>query len=134
VCEYVFRHGGVPLNPFRVFDYFLGERVDRDAIRNGNRRLLEASDEVWVFGDMLADGVLIEIAQAVRSGKHLRFFTIDPDVSAIDELHPAAVTFEPEVLHRTGLDLGTLVEHVVGGTADSVVYALGREHELRGTA
>ena len=32
VCEFVFNRHCVPLNPFRVFEYFLGDRVDRDAV------------------------------------------------------------------------------------------------------
>ena len=30
VCQFVFENNAIPLNPFRVFDYFLNDRVDRD--------------------------------------------------------------------------------------------------------
>ena len=32
VCEFVFQNNAVPVNPFRVFEYFLGDRVDRDLV------------------------------------------------------------------------------------------------------
>src|SRR5580704_15510026 len=54
VCEYVFRQGRIPLNPFRVFGYFLGDRVDRDVVRAGNNNLIRISDELWVFGELIA--------------------------------------------------------------------------------
>ena len=40
VCEYVFRHGAIPINPFRAFGYFLDDRVERDLVRQANNNLL----------------------------------------------------------------------------------------------
>ncbi|MDQ2589151.1 hypothetical protein CKY47_35510 [Saccharothrix yanglingensis] len=130
VCEFVFQNGAVPLNPFRAFDYFLGDRVNRDSVRRGNMRLLEAADEVWVFGDTLADGVVIEIAQAARSSKPLRYFTIDNRASNIKETSLVNLDVEVEVLVRTGLDRAVLLRHLTNGGADIIVHALGRAREL----
>src|SRR5436309_2821852 len=94
VCEFAFQQGAIPLNPFRAFDYFLSDRVDRDAVREGNRRLIEVSDEVWVFGDKLADGVIIEIAQAAKYGKPIRYYTIDNRAENIREIGVAHLDVE----------------------------------------
>lgn len=97
VCEYVLENGGLPVNPFRVFDYFLGDRVNRDLIRQGNNQLIRTCDELWVFGPV-ADGVLFELFYAAHVGKPVRFFTIG---TRRDEIRPLAsldeISFEPEV-------------------------------------
>ena len=59
----------LPLNPFRVFEYFLGDRVDRELVRQANNNLISRSDELWVFGDHIADGVFFEIRYAQESRK-----------------------------------------------------------------
>lgn len=96
VCEYTFKHGMLPINPFRVFDYFLSDRVDRDLIRQGNNKLIKISDELWVFGP-IADGVLFEIMSAKEMGRRIRFFTIGTKVEDIKEIDVDEVIFEPEV-------------------------------------
>lgn len=129
VCEFVFRQGAVPLNPFRVFDYFLNDRVNRDEVRKGNMRVLEACDEVWIFGDSLADGVLIEIAQAVQYGKPIRYFTIDNRADCIHEMKVDELDVEVEVLQRTGLDRSALLGHLVSGSPHAIVDAMGRTRD-----
>lgn len=130
VCEYVFRRGAVPLNPFRAFEYFLGDRVARDLVRQGNQRLIAAADEFWVFGDRLADGVLVEIAQASRLRLPVRFYTIGARVSDIKEISPSSVEFEAEVVDVTGLSSNLMREHVAKGETESLVLALGRVNEV----
>jgi hypothetical protein len=76
ICVYVLNQGCVPLNPFRAFDYFLGERTDRDLVRQANFNLVRVADELWVFGDTIANGVLAEIKYAIQQRKPIRFFTI----------------------------------------------------------
>ena len=96
ICQYVFENGFLPLNPFRVFDYFLSDRVDRDLIRRGNNQLIKMCDELWVFGN-IADGVLFEIASAINQGKKIRFVSVGTKVEDIKEIDPKDLTFEPEV-------------------------------------
>lgn len=102
VCEFVLQNGGVPLNPFRVFEYFLGDRVERDTIRQGNNNLIRVSDELWVFGHLIADGVLFEIKYAQSLAKPIRFFTIENRAEAIREISIRDLKFEPEI-HSTGV-------------------------------
>jgi hypothetical protein len=132
VCEYVFQNGAIPINPFRAFDYFLGDRVERNLIREGNRRLLDVSDEVWVFGEQLADGVVIEIAQAIRTQKPVRYFSIDNRADSIHEVQASGLDFELEVLHVSGMQRPEALEHITNGRAEFLVEAFGRFREIHG--
>ena len=96
VCEYVLKCGFLPINPFRVFDYFLGDRVDRNIVRRGNNQLIKTCDELWVFGS-IADGVLFEIFSAINQNKPVKFFTIGSQLKEIREISVDDITFEPQV-------------------------------------
>jgi len=132
VCEFVFRKGAVPLNPFRVFDYFLSDRVSRDVVRDGNRKIIEVSDEVWVFGQALADGVILEIALATRLGKPLRYFSIGARAAEIRPIAPEQLTVEDEVLIMSGLDQLQIIRHIAEESTEAIIRALGRTRELSG--
>ncbi len=43
-CEFVFNQGAIPVNPFRLYEYFLADRVDRDLIRQANNNIPKLSD------------------------------------------------------------------------------------------
>ncbi|WP_088998953.1 DUF7768 domain-containing protein [Micromonospora echinofusca] len=107
VSEFVLRNNAVPLNPFRIFDYFLGDRVDRDLVRRGNNNLVAITDETWVFGDV-ANGVYAEIELAHKLGKPVRYFSISTWVADIKEIQPDEVRFEDEVLKETGMPVSQL--------------------------
>lgn len=101
VCEYVLKMNMLPINPFRVFDYFLGDRVERDIVRRGNNNLIKICDELWVFGP-ISDGVLFEVIYAMNINKPIKFFTISPianDIRIIKNKND--ITFEQEI-HLTG--------------------------------
>lgn len=111
VCEYVLRQGCLPLNPFRVFEYFLDDRVDRDIIRQGNNNLIRIADELWVFGKVIADGVLFEILYAKTIGKPIRYFTIDNRMEGIKEIGINSLSFESEVKDQyKGIPRNTLLK------------------------
>ena len=96
VCKYVFEHGGVPLNPFNVFGYFLYELVDRDFVRNGNNNLIARSDEVWFFGE-IADGCISEIEYAIELGKKIAFYKMGSTYQSIEKCAIDELIFEDEV-------------------------------------
>jgi hypothetical protein len=96
ICEYVLKQGLLPINPFRVFEYFLGDRVDRDLVRQGNNQLISLADEVWVFGPV-SDGVLFEVVRARRLRKPVRLFSVATRSSEIKPINIGDVKFEPEV-------------------------------------
>jgi hypothetical protein len=120
VCEFVFRQGAVPLNPFRAFEYFLGDRVERDLVRRGNNNLIRIADELWVFGDKIADGVLFEIYYAQRLGKPVRFFSIHNDARKIGEVDPRKLTFEREVYTKTKERKDDLIARIAGRQLDQL--------------
>lgn len=97
ICEFVFRHGAVPLNPFRAFGYFLGDRVDRRLIREANNNLIRLADELWVFGTTIANGVLFEVAYAHELDMPVRFFTIGTRTTEIRPAPVEALRFESEL-------------------------------------
>lgn len=101
VCEFVFKRGGVPLNPFRAFDYFLGDRVERNDVRIGNNNLIRIADELWVFGKSIADGVLFEIEYAFQLSMKVRYFTIANRASEIREIFIHDLVFEPQLINQT---------------------------------
>ena len=76
ISVFVLKNGGVPLNPFMVFDYFMLDAVDRDLVREGNNNLVKRCDEIWVFGTV-SNGVLAEIQIAKEQGKKVRYFAIE---------------------------------------------------------
>ena len=113
VCEFVMRQGFLPINPFRVFDYFLGDRVDRDLIRRGNNQLIRTCDELWVFGS-IADGVLFEIVSAIEQQKQIRFFTIGSEIREIQEISVDDITFEPQV-HAAKIKKQDIIDFIKTG-------------------
>jgi hypothetical protein len=50
----------IPLNPFMLFRYFLGDLIPRNKVYTANNNLVRICDEVWVFGE-ISNGVLAEI-------------------------------------------------------------------------
>lgn len=76
ISVFVLKNGGVPLNPFMVFDYFLLDAVDRDLVREGNNNLVKRCDEIWVFG-AVSNGVLAEIQIANKQARKVRYFAIE---------------------------------------------------------
>jgi hypothetical protein len=75
ISAFVLERGGVPLNPFMIFDYFLHGMVDNDLVREGNNNLVKRCDEIWVFGS-ISNGVLAEIQIANERGQTVRYFAI----------------------------------------------------------
>jgi len=97
ICEFVFLRRAVPLNPFRAFGYFLGDRVDRQLVREANNNLIRLTDELWVFGTTIANGVLFEVAHAHDLGKPVHFFTVAARANEIRSAPIEALRFESEL-------------------------------------
>ncbi len=95
IQKFVLEQGGVPLNPFTTFDYFLLDTVDRDLVREGNNNLVRRSDELWVFGP-ISNGVLAEIEQVKKQNKPIRYFSILHSKDII-EVKKEQVEMEDEV-------------------------------------
>ncbi|MBP1631420.1 MAG: putative FAD-dependent dehydrogenase-like protein [Bacteroidetes bacterium] len=115
VCEYVFNKGFIPINPFRIFGYFLDDRVNRNIVRNGNNEMISRSDELWVFGP-ISDGVLFEIARCKQLGIPIRFFNIATKACEIKEIDISELVFEPEV-HAKKIKKDDLINFIYGNLA-----------------
>ncbi len=100
ISKFVLEQGGVPLNPFMVFDYFLLDTVDRDLVREANNNLVKRSDQIWVFG-AVSNGVLAEIRIAKSMNKTIRYFKIEKP-NTIIECGIDEVEMEDEVKEYTG--------------------------------
>ena len=111
--EYILNKKMLPINPFRVFDYFLSDRVDRDLIRQGNNHLIKMCDELWVFGP-ISDGVLFEIFLSLDLGKPIKFFKIGAKVDEIKLIKRITdIAFEPEI-HLVGNKKIDLLRRIEG--------------------
>jgi len=96
ISKFILEKGGVPLNPFMIFEYFMLDTIDRDVVRNANNNLVRKSDEVWVFGSV-SDGVLAEIILAKEQGKPVRYFKIYKS-RQIAEILKEKVEFEGDLI------------------------------------
>jgi hypothetical protein len=114
ICEFVFNQGAVPVNPFRLYEYFLGDRVGRDLVRQANNNLIRKCDALWVFGETIADGVLFEILYAKKLKMPVKFYTVDSRADLIKEVSVRELTFEEEVYRSTGLKHKELIEQISG--------------------
>lgn len=112
VCEFVFSRAAIPVNPFMAFGFFLADRADRDMVRAANNALVLRSDQLWVFGRELSNGVLHEISLAAKGDKPIRFFSIDDRPDHIEELHVEELRFEEEVRSKTGRKSERLLEEL----------------------
>jgi len=95
ISAFVLQQGGVPLNPFMVFDYFLAGIVAKDLVREGNNNLVKRCDEVWIFG-AVSNGVLAEVQIAHMAAKKVRYFAIKQPYKIV-ETTKAKVEMEDEV-------------------------------------
>lgn len=101
ISAFVLENGGVPLNPFMVFDYFLLDAVDRNLVREGNNNLVKRCDEIWVFG-AISNGVLAEIQIANEKGKTVRYFAIEKPHKIV-ETNKEKVEMEEEMANMREL-------------------------------
>lgn len=102
ISKFVLENGGVPLNPFMLFDYFLLDTIDRNLVREGNNNLVKKSDEIWVFGSV-SNGVLAEIKIAKETNKSIKYFKMEKphNIIAISkdevEMEDEVVNFKDEL-------------------------------------
>lgn len=91
----------MPLNPFMVFNYFMGDSVDRDVVRQANNVLVARADELWQYG-AVSDGALAEIVQARKENKPVRYFDVIANKDIV-EIKIEDVILEPDVADKRSL-------------------------------
>lgn len=66
----------IPLNPFMLFRYFLGDSVSRETVYRGNNNIVRICDEVWTFGE-ISDGVLAEVKLKKDRVEPVKYYKIN---------------------------------------------------------
>ncbi|WP_303725498.1 DUF4406 domain-containing protein [Anaerovibrio lipolyticus] len=74
-ARFVAERGHLPITPHIYFTQFLRDHVpeEREMAMEMNRELLEWCDELWVFGEVISEGMKQEIEWA--KDKPIRYFT-----------------------------------------------------------
>jgi len=74
-ARFVAERGHLPIAPHIYFTQFLRDHIpeEREMAMEMNRELLEWCDELWVFGEVISDGMKQEIEWA--KDKPIRYFT-----------------------------------------------------------
>lgn len=106
ISQFCLQKKSIPLNPFMLFRYFLGDSVPRDTVYLANNNIVRISDEVWTFGE-ISDGVLAEVKLKKSQGQPVKYFKIaKTNPVEFRKIPPQAVAFEEEELeqHRHLLD------------------------------
>ena len=103
ITQHAFEQGMVPLNPFRMFGYFLSDRVDRDQVRAANNRIVRLVDETWVYGGV-SNGVWHEIVLARKLGKPVRYWTVATWAADIKPCTALDVEVEDQLCIELGTD------------------------------
>lgn len=70
-AEYAFKQGAIPVTPHMMFP-FLDEQTHREEALFMDLILLGKCQEVWVFGDVITEGMAKEIAVAKKRKQTIR--------------------------------------------------------------
>ena len=78
-CRFAVDSGYIPLAPHIYFTQFMNDHnpKERDLALFMDTVLLSKCAELWVFGDVISNGMSIEIEKAKRKGQPIRYFTTD---------------------------------------------------------
>jgi hypothetical protein len=100
ISQFCLNQHTVPLNPFMLFRYFLGDSVPRDTVYRSNNNIVALTEEIWVFGE-ISDGVLAEIKLKREQGHTVRYYKIIPGFPVTFRRVPgSAMPFEDEALEE----------------------------------
>jgi len=101
ISQFCIEKRRIPLNPFMLFRYFLGDAVNRKVVYQANRKIIDICDELWVFGDV-ADGVFKEIIQMKKRGGKVLYFKINdsPEGVSFRKIQEDQVVLEQELVDK----------------------------------
>ncbi len=74
-CRFAVAERRIPLAPHLYFPQFLSESSERETAFRMNFELLKLCDEIWVFGDDLSEGMVLELSRAKTLCKTIRYYT-----------------------------------------------------------
>ena len=67
----------IPMAPHLLFPQFMDEATERWLGLKMGIVLLSKCEQVWVFGDVISEGMVAEIEKAKKQHKRIRYFTED---------------------------------------------------------
>lgn len=65
----------IPFPPHLLFPQFMDDTTERDTAVFMNMVMLSKCHELWVFGDVISDGMKTEIDKAKKKHMKIRYFT-----------------------------------------------------------
>jgi hypothetical protein len=73
-CRYVMSKGHIPFAPHLLFTQFLDDGVpeERQEGMQMGLDMLQRCDELWAFGKVASEGMMVEILEASRLGMRVR--------------------------------------------------------------
>lgn len=76
-CRFVYTEGAIPLAPHLHNTQFLDESLpdEREAGLKLGLQLLRHCDELWLFGDLLSEGMEAELYEAQRLKMTIKYYT-----------------------------------------------------------
>jgi hypothetical protein len=100
ISQFCLEQRRIPLNPFMLFRYFLGDSVSRETVYRANNNIVRICDEVWTFGE-ISDGVLAEVKLKRDRGHPVRHYRImDSYPVAFRRTSPKTIPFEDPILEQ----------------------------------
>lgn len=98
ISQFCLNNKRIPLNPFMLFRYFLGDTVPRESVYQANAKIVELCDELWSFGEV-SDGVLSEIKLKHSLKQPVRYYKIsETNPFRLRQISSRSVEFEePEL-------------------------------------
>lgn len=100
ISQFCLQKRYIPLNPFMLFRYFLGDSVAREKVYTANNNIVKKCDELWSFGE-ISDGVLAEIKlkkNAKQPVRHYKIAQTNPVV--FRKTNPKNAVFEDKALEE----------------------------------
>lgn len=73
-CRLAVEKGCIPFAPHLLYPHFLKEETERPLALFMGLMMLDKCKEVWVFGDVITDGMKSELERAQRRMKTIRYF------------------------------------------------------------
>lgn len=67
----------IPVAPHLLFPQFMDDDAERELALFMDMVLLGKCEELWVFGELVTEGMSAEIAKAKRKNMKIRYFTED---------------------------------------------------------
>lgn len=67
----------IPIAPHLLFPQFMDDDAERELALFMDMVLLGKCEEIWVFGELVTEGMSAEIAKAKRKNMKIRYFTED---------------------------------------------------------